>query len=162
MGCGNELLVHPRGTCFSVYQNEVNEYEGNKKKTHTSECTNSSHKQHLHYLISYLAYLVCKWWHHKRLRFALWHPDNCYVRYWFCSRWCSPPWKRYIIRCGAICRHLKKKEKQKLTYFYAKKFDLHKHVNSDVFRTENIKAPRHWPLWGEFTGDRWIPRTKGQ
>ena len=27
---------------------------------------------------------------------------------------------------------------------------------------QNIKAPRHWPLWGEFTGDRWIPRTKGQ
>ena len=27
---------------------------------------------------------------------------------------------------------------------------------------ENIKAPRHWPLWGEFTGDRWIPRAKGQ
>ena len=27
---------------------------------------------------------------------------------------------------------------------------------------ENIKAPRHWPLWGEFTGDRWIPRTEGQ
>ena len=27
---------------------------------------------------------------------------------------------------------------------------------------ENIKALRHWPLWGEFTGDQWIPRTKGQ
>ena len=27
---------------------------------------------------------------------------------------------------------------------------------------ENIKAPRHLPLRGEFTGDRWIPRTKGQ
>ena len=27
---------------------------------------------------------------------------------------------------------------------------------------ENIKARRHWPLWGEFTGDRWIPLTKGQ
>ena len=27
---------------------------------------------------------------------------------------------------------------------------------------ENLKAPRHWPLWGEFTGDRWIPHTKGQ
>ena len=27
---------------------------------------------------------------------------------------------------------------------------------------ENIKAPRHWPLWGEFAGDEWIPRTKGQ
>ena len=27
---------------------------------------------------------------------------------------------------------------------------------------ENIEAPRHWPLCGEFTGDRWIPRAKGQ
>ena len=27
---------------------------------------------------------------------------------------------------------------------------------------KNIKAPSHWPLWGEFTGDRWIPHTKGQ
>ena len=27
---------------------------------------------------------------------------------------------------------------------------------------ENIKALCHWPLWGEFTGDQWIPRTKGQ
>ena len=27
---------------------------------------------------------------------------------------------------------------------------------------ENIKAPRHWPLRRVFTGDRWIPRTKGQ
>ena len=22
----------------------------------------------------------------------------------------------------------------------------------------NNKAPRHWPLCGEFTGDQWIPR----
>ena len=27
---------------------------------------------------------------------------------------------------------------------------------------ENIKAPHHWPLCGEFTGDRWIPHTNGQ
>ena len=27
---------------------------------------------------------------------------------------------------------------------------------------ENIKAPRHWPLWGESTGDRWIPCIKCQ
>ena len=27
---------------------------------------------------------------------------------------------------------------------------------------ENVKAPRHWPLSGEFTGDRWIRHTKGQ
>ena len=25
-----------------------------------------------------------------------------------------------------------------------------------------LKALHHWPLWGEFTGDQWIPRTKGQ
>ena len=27
---------------------------------------------------------------------------------------------------------------------------------------ENTKAPRHWPLWGKFIGDRWIPHIKGQ
>ena len=27
---------------------------------------------------------------------------------------------------------------------------------------ENIKAPDHWSLCGEFTGERWIPLTKGQ
>ena len=27
---------------------------------------------------------------------------------------------------------------------------------------EKIKAPRHWPLCGDVTGDRWIPRTNGQ
>ena len=27
---------------------------------------------------------------------------------------------------------------------------------------KNIKAPRHWPLLGESTGDRWIPLTNGQ
>ena len=26
---------------------------------------------------------------------------------------------------------------------------------------KNIKAPCHWPLRGEFTGDRWIPLHKG-
>ena len=27
---------------------------------------------------------------------------------------------------------------------------------------ENIKTPRHWLLWGESIGGRWIPLTKGQ
>ena len=27
---------------------------------------------------------------------------------------------------------------------------------------ENIKAPHHGSLCGEFNGDRWIPHTKGQ
>ena len=33
---------------------------------------------------------------------------------------------------------------------------------SIVYIKENFKVPRHWPLCGEFTGDRWIPRTKDQ
>ena len=33
---------------------------------------------------------------------------------------------------------------------------------ADQRASKSVKAPRHWPLWGEFTGDRWIPRTKGQ
>ena len=31
-----------------------------------------------------------------------------------------------------------------------------------VLIKENTKAPRRWPLCGEFTGDQWIPRTNGQ
>ena len=27
---------------------------------------------------------------------------------------------------------------------------------------KKIKAPCHWPLWGEFTGGRWIPCTNSQ
>ena len=34
-------------------------------------------------------------------------------------------------------------------------------VYSDAHK-KNIKAPRHWPLWGKFIGDPWIPRTNGQ
>ena len=29
-------------------------------------------------------------------------------------------------------------------------------------RYKKIKAPRHWPLWGEFTGDQLIPLAKGE
>ena len=29
-------------------------------------------------------------------------------------------------------------------------------------RKKKIKAQRHWLLWGESGGDRWIPLTKGQ
>ena len=27
---------------------------------------------------------------------------------------------------------------------------------------ETIKAPHHWSLWGDFTGDQWILHTNGQ
>ena len=48
--------------------------------------------------------------------------------------------------------------------------DLASHITSRLFTQpfiqaqieENIKDPRHWPLWGEFTSDQWIPCTKYQ
>ena len=35
-------------------------------------------------------------------------------------------------------------------------------VGSSADQKGNIKAPRHWTFCGQFTGDRWLPRTKGQ
>ena len=35
-------------------------------------------------------------------------------------------------------------------------------VQSVADNKKKIKAPHHWLLCGEFTGDRWIPRTNGQ
>ena len=37
---------------------------------------------------------------------------------------------------------------------------LFTHPFSQAQIKENIKAPRYWPLWGEFTGNRRIPCTK--
>ena len=37
-----------------------------------------------------------------------------------------------------------------------------KSVRHVMAKTKTIKAPSYWPLWGELTGYRWIPRTKGQ
>ena len=36
------------------------------------------------------------------------------------------------------------------------------HQPHNCLLKENIKALRHWPLYGEFTSERWIPCTKGQ
>ena len=42
----------------------------------------------------------------------------------------------------------------------ASRLFIHPFVEAQV--KENIKAPRYWPLWEEFTGDRRVPCTKGQ
>ena len=34
-------------------------------------------------------------------------------------------------------------------------------VNSIVY-SDAYQRKHHWPLWAEFTGDRWIPHTNGQ
>ena len=35
-------------------------------------------------------------------------------------------------------------------------------VYSDADQRKHQSSASHWPLCGEFTGDRWIPRTNGQ
>ena len=45
----------------------------------------------------------------------------------------------------------------------ASQITSHTIVYSIVYLSaDRIKALGYWPLWGEFTGDQWIPRTKGQ
>ena len=61
-------------------------------------------------------------------------------------------------------------DSQQLQWRHNERYGVSNHQPQDcllnrVFKVqikENIKAPRHWPLCREFTGDRWIPRTKGQ
>ena len=56
--------------------------------------------------------------------------------------WCSLPW-RHIGR-DSVSNH-----------------QPHQCLLNRLFK-ENIKARCHWPLCGEFTRDRWIPRTNDQ
>ena len=45
------------------------------------------------------------------------------------------------------------------------KYQTHDCLFNRLYRRrskKNLKAPRHWPFSREFTGDRWISRTKGQ
>ena len=42
----------------------------------------------------------------------------------------------------------------------ASQWFAHQFVQGQI--KENIKAPRHCPLWGKFTGHRWITLAKGQ
>ena len=59
-----------------------------------------------------------------------------------------------------ICSNLKT-----LQWHYNERDGISNHQPHDCFLDlllrrrlkKNIKAPRHLPLWGEFTGDQWIP-----
>ena len=69
------------------------------------------------------------------------------VSYWMISDWNSM--KMQIFKLN------EKSLKSQASRLFAQSF-------VQVWIKENIKAPRHRPLWGESTGDRWIPLTKGQ
>ena len=69
-----------------------------------------------------------------------------------------PPWFDNVNPSMALqCRH---NERDSVSNHQPPNCLLNRLFKAQV--RENIKAPRHWSLCGEFTGDRWIPRTKGQ
>ena len=83
--------------------------------------------------------------HWQQGKYQLW--PNCFMAYMpLLKRWphimMTSQWQRWRLRSPA-------------SRLFTQPF-----IQTQIKR--NIKAPRHWPLCGEFTGDRWIPRTNGQ
>ena len=62
-------------------------------------------------------------------------------------------WK-YIVQ-GFFISHYSERLKSPASRLFTQPF-----IQTQI--KKNIKAPRHWRLCGEFTGDRWIPRTNVQ
>ena len=82
------------------------------------------------------------------------HRHNWYIQTWI-QRWARidvMAWKRFITLTSQWARWRLKSQASRL---FTQPFIL-------VQITGNIVAPGHWHLCGEFTGDRWIPRTNGQ
>ena len=87
---------------------------------------------------------------------TIWCWYSCYMQTYSCKQVAQADgfqieqfscfWRFVITRCTSpICTHIVK-------YWLV--------IRAQI--KENIKAPRNWPLCGEFTGDRWIRRTNGQ
>ena len=62
--------------------------------------------------------------------------------------------KQYPLHYGDVIMGMVAFQTTSLTIVYST-------INSGAYQ-KKIKAPCHWPLCGEFTGDRWIPLTNGQ
>ena len=64
-------------------------------------------------------------------------------------------WNEYYNHIKYIAKHYRQRLKSPASRLFTQSF-----IQTQI--KENIKAPHHWPLCGEFTGNRWIPRTNGQ
>ena len=73
-----------------------------------------------------------------------------------------------VISCASTCREkfckmsLQRRhdECDGVSNHQPQDFSLNRLFKAQI--KDNIKAPRHWPFWWEFIGDRWLPRTKAQ
>ena len=81
-----------------------------------------------------------------------------YVPFWsFAKKIVRWLWDDRILLCAISCFHYS----DVIMSAMASQITSLAIVYSTVMQTkENFKAPRHWPLWQEFTGDRWIPAQK--
>ena len=80
-----------------------------------------------------------------------------YIALYITSLFCDSPWKHHIFKThysDVIMDAMASKIHQPNDCLLNRLFRRRS--------KKKIKAPRHGPLCGEFTGDRWIPRTKGQ
>ena len=77
-------------------------------------------------------------------------------------------WKAYsllnVVVFYHLQRHLFSSNRKKICHNEHDGISNHRRLDcllNCLFRlrsgSENIKARRHWPLWGEFTGHQWIP-----
>ena len=83
------------------------------------------------------------------------------VKYFVCADRCNKLWIRgewkSSINCPLQWRH---NERNDVSNHHPHDCILNRLFKAQI--KENTKAPRYWPLRGEFTGERWIPLTKDQ
>ena len=77
----------------------------------------------------------------------------------------------YAIKSGSMTNRQIQSNDYGIAYIHAKSQTLYSDIMMRAMRLqspincllkENTKAQRHGSFWGESTGDRWIPLTKGQ
>ena len=100
-------------------------------------------------------------WVRRYLQHHVWH--WCCSSYDYCE---SSLWYTQMRYSGSV-DSIRIPSRHTLQWRHNERVGVSNHHRLDcllsrLFRQENIKAPRHWPLWGESTGDRWIPFTKGE
>ena len=102
--------------------------------------------------------------HFKRVHYS--HQAVCILQWRYNGRdGVSNHQPHHCLLSRLFRRTLKKTRKLRVTYLCLGNSPASPVFAQSFLETQikgNIKAPLHCPLWGESTGDRWIPLTKGQ
>ena len=119
--------------------------------------------------------LYSLWQHYNELpKFTAKYISNMYIMVSQPKQWLLGDvshWKAYSLTkvVGFYQRHLFSSNTRQICHNEHDGISIHRCLDgllNCLFRlrsgSENIKVPCHWPLWGELTGDRWIPHTKAQ